>query len=246
MKIINFDSIDSTNKYTADNLADLEDRTLITANEQIHGKGRNRNSWVSPANKNIYASYLIKTPQPLVIQTSWIGSLAALYTLGDAGLKDNLWIKWPNDIFYKNKKICGILSESVQPSPSNKTIGGIIIGIGININCSKKDFVNLTKPATSVYIETGKISEIKALIKILHSHLNSLYDQVLDKGIESLYKIWKKENKLIGKEIAVEKNTSEVLNIKVLDIEKTGAIIGVNKEGQLHKIYSGDVTVKKF
>ena len=243
---IYFDSIDSTNKYALANLSKLNDKTLIIAGEQTDGKGRNNKNWHSPKT-NIYASYVIKPTKQITLQTSWIGGLAALKTLKTIPLLDDLWIKWPNDIFCKDSKICGILCESVLSSQTSAiSSSGIIIGIGINVNCSKQDLESIPKACTSVYIETGNSFNLKELYKELHKNLNEYYAQLINNGVDTLYQKWKSENKLLGKTITVEMTTENIFELKVLDIDTNGAIIGVNNEGEIKTIFSGDVSVKKI
>ena len=243
--VIYFDSIDSTNKYALRNIENLQDRTLIVAGQQTNGKGRNNKDWHSPKT-NLYVSYLIKPKKQILLQTSWIGGLAVLKSLKSVSGLNDLWIKWPNDIFFNNKKICGVLCESKSFLSEDKTSSGIVIGMGINVNCTNIDLINIPKPCTSIFIETGKTSNIQELYKLLHENLNNYYTDIIDSGIETLYKEWKTENKLIGKNIILETSSSDVQELKVLDINQDGAIIGIDKDCNINTIYSGDVSVKKF
>jgi BirA family transcriptional regulator, biotin operon repressor / biotin---[acetyl-CoA-carboxylase] ligase len=243
--LIYFDSIDSTNKYALANLEKLEDGTLIVAGEQTGGRGRNNNNWHSPKT-NVYASYVIKPKTQILLQTSWIGGLAALKTLKDITNLKNLWIKWPNDIFCNNSKICGVLCESrLSSQNTNHSSTGIVIGIGINTNCNKQDLKDIPKACTSAYIETGILFNLNELYKTLHQNLNSYYLQIMTNGIDPLYEEWKAENKLLGRTITVEHAPDNIVEIKVLDINKNGAIIGTDNKGEIKTIYSGDVLLSK-
>ena len=213
---------------------------------QTAGKGRNNKNWHSPAQGNIYASYIIKNCRNIILQSSWIGGLAALKTLREvSSLENELWIKWPNDIFCDEKKICGILCES-SISQSKPEDTAVIIGIGINVNCTSESLKSIVKPCTSLNIETGNIYELRSIRENLKNNLDLYYNLIINSGIETLYNIWKKENRLLGKKIIVSTSENKSHEVKVLDIDKTGAIVGFYPDGSIRKVYSGDVSVKHW
>ena len=126
------DSVDSTNTYLKDNYQDYPDHTVVMAHHQTKGRGRLSKSFHSPKGSGLYFTLLLKNPA-LHYDPGFLTMTAAVavnhamasYT-GDSG------IKWVNDIYLGDKKICGILTEAVfqgRISPS-----AILIGIGINVN----------------------------------------------------------------------------------------------------------------
>ncbi len=243
-RIISLNKIDSTNNYAQQHFHSLPDCTLITAEEQTGGKGRNGKSWFSPQNSNLYASYIIKDINFMPYKASWIGGLAALQTINNILNISNSWLKWPNDVYINNKKIAGILCET--SSNSENKISGVIIGIGINVNMTTEDLDGIDKPATSILAETGKSKCIKVIGKQLHTNLNLIYNKVLKQGINSIFNEWKDANKLIGKQIEVLLDNKKLINVKVIDIENTGKLIVIDSEANISSIYSGDVSIKNF
>src|SRR5208283_2326 len=153
-KIFAFDILDSTNvKAKSLALDDAQEGAIVIAEEQTAGKGRLGRSWSSEKGKNLTFSVIARpriSPQHLGILSLFAGvSVArALTTLTDKTIR----CKWPNDVFLNNKKVCGILSESVA---SEKSITAVIIGIGINVN-QKKFSPDLQEKATSLALETGR------------------------------------------------------------------------------------------
>ena len=130
MKRIHFKEIDSTNTWLKENYQKLEDVTFVSAESQSAGRGRRGRSWESREG-NLYLSLLLKDEKYLK-QTETISTVSAyliLKVLEGYGMKD-LSIKWPNDIFVKDDKICGILLESI----SINELECLIVGIGLNVN----------------------------------------------------------------------------------------------------------------
>lgn len=149
LKIIKLKSVGSTNSYAFD-LAKKGQReiTVVRADSQTRGRGRRKNSWSSPKDKGIYASFLLRPDSSLkeVAHLPLIFSLGVVKTLKKI-IKAK--IKKPNDVMANNKKIAGVLVES----RSLKTkVEFVVVGVGLNVNTSKKQLV---KGATSLCQETG-------------------------------------------------------------------------------------------
>lgn len=122
----------STNTYTSKMAAMLPSGTVIHTYCQTEGRGQRGNSWESEPNKNLAFSFLLKQPNVKPSQQFFISeaaSLAIVDALND--ITDGIAIKWPNDIYYNDKKLAGILIEhSLNSSAINQTI----IGVGLNVN----------------------------------------------------------------------------------------------------------------
>lgn len=133
LNFILLQEVDSTNSYLKRNINVLEPWTVIEAYSQTAGRGQKGNSWEAAPGKNSTFSMLIKRPRVSVKEQFYISeavSLAIVDTLEEYAT--GFTIKWPNDIYYGDHKICGILIEqSLAPD------GGIehsIVGVGVNIN----------------------------------------------------------------------------------------------------------------
>lgn len=162
MKEIHFTEIDSTNTYLKNNYRTIEDMTFVTADHQTAGKGRNQRIWDSEPGENLLFSLLIKDSDyfPLYKAISIVSACSILKTLKGYGLED-VMIKWPNDVYVKGQKICGILLEAV----SRNELECLIIGIGLNVNQEHFETDYIHQP-TSLKLQTGKhmdISEFKTV-----------------------------------------------------------------------------------
>jgi BirA family biotin operon repressor/biotin-[acetyl-CoA-carboxylase] ligase len=161
-QLIHFDVIDSTNTY-AKKLAALpaSGLTVICADTQHAGRGRLDNSFFSRVKGGLFASLVCFVPD---IRGHFACNRAISLAIYDAIQNrfesSPLSIKWPNDLYWRDKKLCGILLETV-PGQKNH----IIIGLGVNVNIQAGGFPpDLQSTATSVLAETGVTIDIHELL----------------------------------------------------------------------------------
>lgn len=174
------DEIDSTNTYARKMLAQMSDFTVISADMQTNGHGQFERKWLSSnANGgNCYISIVLK-PNNLEYlgELTQFSSLMAAKTLAEYGLKPKL--KYPNDVLIENKKIAGILAESVF---IGNTFRGVVVGIGVNLNLGDNELGQIDIEATSIYKETGKnIDKIEFIQKLLNNFKQN-YNDFLEHG----------------------------------------------------------------
>ena len=137
--------INSTNDYIKEHLEELDDFECVFTLNQFKGKGRTGHTWESEPNKNIAFSLLINDDKNVKKYNliSIVTSLVVADYLELIGVQ-NVSVKWPNDVYVNDKKICGILCEGNLPKY-------MIIGVGINVN--QEFFGDLN--ATSIINELG-------------------------------------------------------------------------------------------
>jgi len=174
--IIYYEKVSSTNDVAAEMLTKdtVVEGTIIYAGEQLKGRGQRGNKWVSEAGKNLTVSIILypgflKAEQQFII--SKIISLSIAEFL-DA-YSDAISIKWPNDIYYKDDKIAGILIEN---SLEGNTIKNSIIGTGININ--QVNFLpEITNPVSLSMINKREY-DLSALLPEFCSICNKWYNRL--------------------------------------------------------------------
>ncbi len=151
-----FKTLGSTNSFLkslAENGA--ADGSAIIASAQTKGRGRRGNSFLSPDDKGLYLSFLMRphtSPADTASITAWTAAAAssAIYTV--CGVQPG--IKWVNDLVMNGKKICGILTE-ISTDCETMQVQYVVIGIGINI--AETVFPDsISSVASSILIETGK------------------------------------------------------------------------------------------
>lgn len=118
---------------------------IVLAEKQTRGRGRYDRKWVSPAGKNLYFSLLVREPHIEYNKLCILTALAALETL--TKYSTGIRLKWPNDIIYKNKKVCGIL---IERKFTGSKLDFTVIGIGINVSADFSRIPDLKKTAISL------------------------------------------------------------------------------------------------
>lgn len=135
MNFILLEETDSTNSYVSAHAAELDDMTLVAAHSQTRGRGQRGNSWESEPGKNLTLT-LFHRPSAFEARRQFSISEAAAMAVVDflASERITAMVKWPNDIYVSDRKICGIL---IEHSVMGQNIENTRIGIGININQEK-------------------------------------------------------------------------------------------------------------
>ena len=161
MNIIKFKELPSTNKYAKENLNVLENFDVILANSQSAGYGQWGRSWIDTGLDNIFMSIILK-PKSINKHNDIVRFTAVC--LCNILTKYNVspTIKEPNDILINNKKISGILAETITRGSTSK---GIVIGIGINLNTDIQTINKINQPATSLNIEIGHFIDKKLFLQ---------------------------------------------------------------------------------
>lgn len=231
MKTIHFETIDSTNTYLKENYEDLDNFTFVSADFQSAGRGRNNRNWKSEKGENLLFSLLIKD-KALIDKFSSLSVISAFSIIKALNL-EHLSIKWPNDIYYKDSKLCGILLEAV----TRNEIECLIIGIGLNVN--QREFVGEYKRTpTSLYQITNQTQDMKI---IKDKIFNQLYNDFMKvKEGYDFYNDIKEYDYLKDREVYAEIN-NEVQQIKVVGIDFDYSL-KVLKDNKTYNLSSGEVT----
>ena len=139
MNYIELDEVDSTNEYVKRNIDKLPDFSVVRCNHQTAGHGRNGHIWESQKGQDLLMSILIKefkNPQDLY-KLAQIASCSVVELLDRYGIEGK--IKWPNDIYVDDLKICGILVEALHQDESD----AVVIGIGLNVNSISGEYASM-------------------------------------------------------------------------------------------------------
>ena len=191
----------------------IEEGSVVITDFQTKGKGQRNNFWSSNRQENLLFSFIlfpkIKLSEQFILHI--ITSLSVYHSLKKIGLS-NVKIKWPNDIYVNNKKICGILIEN---QIFKKRIKKSILGIGININ--QKDFGNIK--ATSIYNEINKKTNRKEVLSLFKSYFSKEYNEMDSLNKESYKK------KLLG--------FNKILHYRSKENRFSGKIIDVKNDGKI-------------
>jgi BirA family biotin operon repressor/biotin-[acetyl-CoA-carboxylase] ligase len=202
MKLIKLDAIDSTNDFLKglSTTQELENFTVVTAENQTKGRGQMGAIWNSEKSKNLIMSVFVKdllVGVQGIYQFNIATALAIVQVLKTFNIKD-LSIKWPNDIMAGNFKLAGILIEN-----SFKSDGSIVTIIGIGLNVNQTNFDNLPKASSMAVVANSFfdkeelvvliVEQLKTNLKLLDVDSQFLWDKYLEllfkKGVPMPFKI---------------------------------------------------------
>lgn len=174
-EIIWVDEATSTNLLLASRADSLGHGSAISARKQTAGRGQRGNSWESEPGKNLTFSLLLKPkalPASRQFEISQIVAIGVASALRDELATDRVKIKWPNDIYYDDKKICGILIEN---SLTGAGIDRSIAGIGINVN--QAVFHSDAPNPVSMLAISGRECELEPLLSRIVARIVGDFDR---------------------------------------------------------------------
>lgn len=179
MEIIWLNSIDSTNKEAARRMDSLDNLSVIAAKCQTHGRGQRGNPWFSGEGENLTFSMVLKFSGSSGMAAkdqfalSQAASLAVVAFLEENGIRAT--IKWPNDIYAGDSKICGMLIENTL---AGAQIATSIVGIGLNLN--QTAFPGQVLNPTSARLLTGRHFNIESSLERLAGLLEHYFSLAVD------------------------------------------------------------------
>jgi len=176
MNFVNLETISSTNDYAKENLLGIPDKTAIYTYNQTHGRGRIGHSWESQKDKNIAISYVYKDLANRDISFITYAVAVAVHKFLKSVLPNSDFkIKWPNDIYANEQKICGILCENVT---YGKDPCDVVLGIGVNVNQSSYKLDDTFKvPPISMSMLSGEEYDLDALVRVLSLSVDGEIDK---------------------------------------------------------------------
>lgn len=249
-----FSRIDSTNNeavYWADQGA--SDLSLVIADEQTAGRGREGRRWFTPPGTALAFSLVIKTfeagnletPQ-LLSRLTGLGALAVSEALrSDFGLPAE--IKWPNDVLLEHRKVAGVLAEAHWLGDQ---LSAVILGVGVNVSPgSVPPAGEVVFPATCVETVLGRPVERVELLRAILSHLMAWRDQM---GQAQYLQAWEQRlafrgqwvymiDRAGGDETPPEKSLDRV---QIIGLDVHGGLIVKDQSGKSLVLHMGEVRLK--
>jgi len=203
--------------------------SVIRAGHQTAGRGQANNTWLDEGGLNIACSIIYYpdfglSPAHTFYLSKWV-SLAVRETLNPL-LPEEVVIKWPNDIWYAEKKLAGIL---IQTSISGATVQSAVIGIGININ---QDAFGMLDRATSLKQITGIAYDLERIMQDLLSNLNH-WLSALEAG-----RLSQLDEQYIAQLLGLnQKRSFRLPDGQIIQ----GQVSGIDEHGRLEVVYNNSV-----
>ncbi len=237
--ILIFDSVTSTNTLLKDMASKgAREGVAILARAQTAGKGRMGRFFFSPPRTGIYMSILLRPDFPAG-ELKFLTPMAAVAVSEaiEKISKEQTEIKWVNDIYMKDKKVCGILTEA---SFSDDKINYAIIGIGVNLEPPKSGFPKEIENIAGGIFTKAPEGAFECLYKEIYDNILSYYREFEDKKF--IEKYIKKCTYLEGKEITVsDGKTAYTATAGIPDRECR--LIVTDSSGKEMLLYSGEANI---
>jgi len=228
-----FDEIDSTNTEAKRMAADgFRGDALLIAQTQTAGRGRMGRSFYSPAQTGVYFSILHTLNTPLcdavaITSAASVAVMRAIRTL--TGIQTE--IKWVNDLYYNEKKICGILTEAVSAGESTH----VIVGIGINL-----DTADFPDELTAIAGSLNANIDASALIAEIYRGITLYLQEPNDREWLADYRA---HSMVLGHRVAWTE--AGITRIGIAEaIDEDGALLIQNEENSIVRLHTGEISLR--
>lgn len=235
ISIIHITETDSTNdcikKYLRE---DAAEGLVLTTDFQTSGKGQKGNSWESEAGKNLLFSLLLR-PADLPIASQFLISM--LVSVGVVKYLqqhiDDLSVKWPNDIYYQDKKLGGILIENTW---QGSVVASSIVGIGLNVNQST--FKSNAPNPVSMFQIAGKEFDRADVLKGVLQQIEDFYSPFSEDKIFETYHQLLYRNDGFHHYVADNKE----FDARIQKVEKDGRLVLITRNDERKEFYFKEVS----
>ena len=236
----NLKEVSSTNDFLRD-YDSIADITVLSTSYQTKGRGQMGNTWISNDGENALFSILVR-PVNLKAAESFVLSQAMALSVKEVldGYLNGISIKWPNDIYCGDKKICGTLIENML---MGKFVGRSVIGSGINVN--QTEFPDgLAAPATSLRIYIKRKVSPTDIIRSVAERFARYYEEILTGHFDHIREEYHSHLYLRGERHCFQDETGAFTGV-ISHVEPDGHIIIVDEDGLSRRFAFKQVKLKR-
>lgn len=240
-KIEVYDSVESTQTIAKQGLVDNQYTMLILSDEQTKGRGRFNRNWSSSKGKGLWMSVVLRPN----VSFAMIPKFNLFIALGirdaiQAFSRDKVEIKWPNDIYINDKKVCGFLTEMVANADA---VEAIICGIGINLNHQEEDFSDMIRHrATSIRLHYSEEINRYQFLKRLIEEIEKRYHQFLNSSFETIRDEYIRTSNIWHRKLTFTENGEQFIG-EAIDINNDGFLIVKDEDNQMRRLISADIDI---
>ena len=216
---------------------------VVFAEAQSKGRGRLGRKWVSPSQKGLWFSVLLRPvlPPHAATQLTVAGATSLLRAIRHV-TRLTPELKWPNDVLVRGKKVAGVLTEL---SAELDRINHVVLGIGVDVNLNASDFPpDVRAMATSLKIESGAPIRRADLAAALLRELDRDYGAICSGKFSDLAAEWEEQCITLGQRVKIRIGDRVVVG-QAEALDENGALLLRTEHGRLERIIGGDVTVTK-
>jgi BirA family transcriptional regulator, biotin operon repressor / biotin---[acetyl-CoA-carboxylase] ligase len=239
-----FGEVDSTNATLRKMAhAGAREGTVVLAESQTQGRGRQGQPWFSPPGVNLYASALFRPafrPREAPI-FSFVASLAVTDAIHEIGL--DVAIKWPNDVLVDGKKVAGSLAECATRGDQ---IEYLILGVGVNVNVEAGALHAALGPAgvaaTSICSALGRPVDRDAFAAAYLNRLDAWVARYKADGAGPISAAWRERDILTGRRVEA-RGTRTAYDGRVLGVDEDGHLVVQDSVGERHAVYTEQIRI---
>ena len=234
-----YDEVESTNSLMKQRARDLCEGHVIVADRQSGGRGRMGRSFYSPPGSGVYFSLFLK-PEGDISNSVIVTCAAAVAACGAVRevFGGDPWIKWVNDIYIGERKVCGILAESAIPDSGIPE--HIVLGVGFNVYEPDGGFPDDLKDRAGyisrVVIENGRSKLVATFI----NRFFELYDNT-DKS--EIIRFYRDYERTCGRNITVISGESR-RDADAIGIDDSCRLIVRYPDGSESALFSGEISIR--
>ncbi|WP_282177092.1 bifunctional biotin--[acetyl-CoA-carboxylase] ligase/biotin operon repressor BirA [Vibrio nereis] len=232
--------IDSTNQYLLDRVDELESGAVCLAEYQAKGRGRRGREWVSPFGSNLYMSmfWRLDAGMAAAMGLSLVVGVAIVEALEELGLNE-VKLKWPNDLYYQDRKLAGIL---VEMSGQAGGAANLVIGMGMNLMMSEQT-EGITQPWASLseVANESSIDRNQLAITMINTLHKTLSDYELY-GMAGFVERWNRLDNFLGRPIKLIMGPREITGI-ARGINEQGAVLIETEQG-IESYLGGEISLR--
>ncbi|UYI46982.1 bifunctional biotin--[acetyl-CoA-carboxylase] ligase/biotin operon repressor BirA [Vibrio natriegens] len=233
--------IDSTNQYLLERVNESEKGRVCVAEYQASGRGRRGRQWVSPFGSNLYLSmyWRLDAGMAAAMGLSLVIGIAAVEALEEMGIQ-GVKLKWPNDLYYQDKKLAGIL---VEMSGQAGGAANLVIGMGLNIGMPDKQ-PDIDQPWTTLNQVCAdlRLDRTQLALTLIEHWKTILLDYEM-MGLAGFVDRWNRLDNFIGRQVKLIMGAREVKGI-VQGIDQQGGVV-LETDNGLETYIGGEISLRK-
>lgn len=243
-RILFLPTVESTNTLAKQKaLEGAEHGTVILANQQTAGRGRLGRSFHSPPENGIYCSLLLR-PERLTATDAVLLTTAASVAVSRAirkGTGKETQIKWVNDLFLDNRKVCGILTEAIT-NFENGEVECVILGVGLNFKGSVEELPEeLRETAGFLYDGERPAISRNEMVAQLIGELSHLEEWIRTREFLEEYR---RRSMVLGYEVDVIQGQSS-FPATAVEIDDWGGLVVERKDGVRQLLNTGEISIRR-
>jgi BirA family biotin operon repressor/biotin-[acetyl-CoA-carboxylase] ligase len=240
-----FDEVDSTNRVALEMaLAGAAHGTAVIAEAQTAGRGRLGRDFHSPPRCNLYASIVLRPEMDTAATPTLLlaaGVAVAETVVATLGTRDDVEIKWPNDVLIGGRKTSGILMEL---GTEEARVRHAVLGIGVNLNIDPATFpIGFRQRATSLSAHAGQAIDRIAFTQRLFRILEDVLDVHASGGLAAIRPRFDAFFRMEGRRVTVHEVGGGLLEGTVVGLAGSGALRIEGADGGVTTVLAGDVTL---